>query len=383
MSAAVLLAVQQSAANDSILNETFNLFALISFEPLPIDVIVAYIQPKNQKCEKEEIYMALKQCSLFLFTENDDDVRLHRVVHEATELFRHRKGNEMKYSFKSEIVHERNRVQHAAKALYCFKDRDDEAKILPHLKLFNLVNNKSFFEEVWLGQNDSVLNNHEIAKIYIFFGQILRSNYQFKLSLEFLNISLQIWRNSDRDISIVFCELGKTHYEMGEYIISKDYHQRELESIIKVLGVNHIDVATTYNNLGLVHEAIGEMQQAKDYYIKALEIGKYALGPNHINVAESYDNLGSVYNAMGELEQAKDYHERAIEITKNALGPGHIRVATYYNNLGLVYERFGELEQAKDYHIKAIEIGKKCTRPETPKLCYILQQLRLGVPSYG
>ena len=43
MSAAVFLAVQKSAENDSILNETFNLFALISFEPLPIDIIVEYI----------------------------------------------------------------------------------------------------------------------------------------------------------------------------------------------------------------------------------------------------------------------------------------------------------------------------------------------------
>ena len=368
MSAAVLLAVQQSAANDSILNETFNLFALISFEPLPIDVIVAYIQQKNQKCEKEEIYLAIKHCSLFLFTENDNDVRLHRVVHEATELFRHRKGNEMKYSFESEIVNESNRLQQVAKALYCFKDIDDKTKILPHLKLFNLVNKKSFFEEGWLDPNDSVLKNHNIAKIYIFFGQTLRSNYQFKLALEFLNISLQIWRNSDRDISIVFCELGKTHYDLGEYNISKDYHQRQLESIIKVLGANHIDVATSYNHLGLVYEAMGELQQAKDYHKKAMEIYINVLGPNHIDVATSYNNIGLVYKAMGKLPQAKDYHQRAMEIYINVLGPNHINVAASYNNLGLVYEAMGELQQAKHYHERATEIKKNVLGPNHIKV---------------
>ena len=86
---------------------------------------------------------------------------------------------------------------------------------------------------------------------------------------------------------------------------------------------------------------------------------------------------------MGELGQAKDYHERAMEIWMNVLGPNHIDVATPYNNLGLVYEAMGELEQAKDYHERAIEIYMKCIRSKPYRRCYILQQFRFGVQSYG
>ena len=201
MSTAVHLAVQKAAENDFILCETFKLFALISFEPVPIGIIVKYIQQLDQNYEKEEIRLAVEQ--------------------------------------------------------------------------------------------------------------------------------------------------------------AKDYHQRAIEIWIKVLGPNHINVATSYNNLGVVYEAMGELEQAKDYLQRALEIRIKVLGPNHIDVATSYNNLGSVFKAMGELEQAKDYHLRALEIRINVLGPNHNKVVTSCNNLGLVYEAMGEVEQARNYHQRGIEIGLK------------------------
>ena len=294
MSAAVLLAVQKSAENDFILNEIFNLFALISFEPLPIDIIVKYIQQVNQNCEKEEIYLAIKHCSLLLLTENENDVRLHRVVHETTELFSNRKGNEIRSNFQSEMVNEIGRAQNVAKALYFFKDRDDKIKILPHLNSFYALNNKLCPQQNLLDPNSLVFNNREIAEIYIFFGQTLCNNYQFKLAQEYLNASLQIWKSPNRDLFHVFYELGKTHYCLGEYHKSKYYYQQALAIPRKEFGPNHIDVATSYNNLGSVHKALGELQQAKQYHQRAIEIKINVLGPKHTAVATSYTNLGSV-----------------------------------------------------------------------------------------
>ena len=57
-------------------------------------------------------------------------------------------------------------------------------------------------------------------------------------------------------------------------------------------------VATSYNILGSVFKAIGELEQAKDCHQRALEIWIKVLGPNHINVATSYNNLGFVYEGM-------------------------------------------------------------------------------------
>ena len=49
MSAAVLLAVEKSAEENFILDQTFDLFSLISFETLPIDIIENYIQQLNER----------------------------------------------------------------------------------------------------------------------------------------------------------------------------------------------------------------------------------------------------------------------------------------------------------------------------------------------
>ena len=336
MSSAVLLALQKSAENSFILNETFKLFALISFEPLPIDIIVKYIQQRDQNCEKEEIYLVIKHCSLFLFANIENDVQLHRVVHEATAL-----------------VGETDRVYDVAKALYCFKDRDDKIKILPHLRSFHAVN-KLFFRQDLLDSNGSV--QKKVQKMCVFFGQALRYNYQLNLALEFLNVGLQICKESDSNQLEVLYELGKTHYILGEFTKSKDYHQRALKIQTNTLGAKHIDIALSYNYLGLVHRRLGDLEQAKYYHQRALEIRINVLGAKHIDVAASYNNLGLVQKALGELEQAKDYHQQALKIRINMLGAKHIDVAASYNNLGLVYEAMGQLEQAMDYQQRALEI---------------------------
>ena len=354
MSAAVLLAVQKSAENDFILNQTFKLFALISFEPLPIDIIVKYIQQLEQTCEKEEIYLAIKHCSLFLLTENENDVRLHRVVHEATKLFSNGNEYEIRYSSQNETVNEKERILNVAKALYCFKDRDDKIKILPHLKSFNAVDKKLLSQQDLLDSNGS-----DLTKMYIFFGQILRHSYHFKLAVEFLQVCLEVRRDSDRDLFDVFCELGEAHYDLGECTKSKDYHEQAIAIATEEFGPNHIKVGRSCNNLGLVYQDIGQLDLAKDYYERAIEISTNVLGRNHADAATSYDNLGSVYHDMAKLVQAKHYHQQALEIRKKVLGPNHLDVSISYNNLALVYQDMGQLDLATDYHKRAMEISTK------------------------
>ena len=334
MSSAVLQALQKSTENNFILNETFNLFSLISFESLPIDIIIKYIRQLDQNVEKQDIYLAIKHCSLFLLNENENDVRMHRIVHEATEVLR-----------------KRDRVYDVAKALYSFKDRDDEIKILPHLKSFNLAS-----KPYLLDPNGSVLSNHESAEMLFYFAKTLSTNYQSKLALDFLNVNLQNSKKSEIDLVNIYLVLGETHYHLGEYTKSEDYHQQAIDIQMNILGLKHIDVATSYSYLGLVYQAMGELEQAKDYHQRAIDIEINILGANHINVATCYGNLGLVHQAMGELEQAKDYHQRAMDIRVNLLGPNHISVATSYNNLGIVCKAMGQLELAKDYHQRAMDI---------------------------
>ncbi|XP_046855871.1 uncharacterized protein LOC124448972 [Xenia sp. Carnegie-2017] len=122
---ASLLAVRQNAEESSILANVINFFSVISFDPIPRDIIVFYVQEMDPKHSKEDICLCLKDCSLFLHSENND-ISLHRIVHKAIIFYQSEHSNE-----EHEIE---TNVDQMSKALYMFKERDDEIKLMPHLK---------------------------------------------------------------------------------------------------------------------------------------------------------------------------------------------------------------------------------------------------------
>jgi tetratricopeptide (TPR) repeat protein/nucleoside-triphosphatase THEP1 len=372
MSAAVSLAVEKCAESNFILDHTFNLFSLISFEPLPVYIIVKYIQELNQNYEKEEIYLALKDCSLFLLTESEDcDVSLHRVVQEATKLLSDCKGLQTTYYTQTGIVNERVkvdvscRVKNILKALYHFHHRDDQIKMIPQLKALNTAMKKQFVEQDSLYSISLGFEKPKIYAIYHYFGKTLNDYCEYQLAVKFHNTNIQIWRDSENHNyrAFTFNQLGVSYIQMGELDKAKDYIQQALEIQKKQLGPNHVDVAHSYNNIGLLYSKKGELDQAQDYYQRALKIQEKQLGPNHVDVATYYNNIGFVYSKKGDLDQAKDYYQRALKIQEKQLGLNHVDVATYYNNIGEVYRKKGELDQAKDFHQRALKIQEKQLGP--------------------
>ena len=391
MSASVLLAVEKSAEENFILDQTFDLFSLISFETLPLNIIVNYIQQLDESFEKEEIYLTIKHCSLFLVEESEDiDVRLHHVVHEAIKSFSDCKKTKLKEDYESEnrgkvgSVGFLGRVQSLFKAkatknmkiplpflniiqrvVKSFRARDDKTKIVPHLKAFYENINHLLPESNPLYSLIAGIQKYEIMIIYKFFGRCLRDQCEFNLALQFQKVNLLLYQNCKNHpfLADIHVDLSSLYHDIGEFDKAKEHVQQSLQIRIKALGPTHVDVASSYNNLGLVYESKGQLEQAKDYHQRSLDILIKALGPMHNSVATSYNNLGSVYRAMGQLERAKDYHQRSLEIKIKALGPTHVDVARLYNNLGLVYESMGHLEQAKEYHQKSLDITIRALGP--------------------
>ncbi|XP_046855189.1 uncharacterized protein LOC124448236 [Xenia sp. Carnegie-2017] len=117
---ASLLAVRQNAEESLIITNVINFFSVISFDPIPRDIIVFYVQEIDPKHSKEDICLHLKDCSLFLHSENND-ISLHRIVHKAIIVYQSEHSNE-------EHEMETN-VDQISKALYMFKERDDEIKL--------------------------------------------------------------------------------------------------------------------------------------------------------------------------------------------------------------------------------------------------------------
>ena len=370
MSRAVSLAVEISSENNLILNHTFNLFSLISFEPLPVEIVAKYIQGLDQNYDKEDIYLTLKDCSLFLVTETEDcDVSVHRVVHEAAKWLSNCKVSETTYYFQSGIPNEAAnvdaaiRVQNVLKALCGFEDRDDQIKMIPHLKAFNTAIKKLFVEQDSLHSIRLAFEKPEIFKIFLFFGRTLNNFSEYKLALKFHETNLGISRDSRKYMARLFNEFGDTYRKLGEFDQAEDYYQKALEIEVKQLGPNHVDVATSYNNIGQVYSKKGDFDKAMDYYQRALEIKEKQLCPNHVDVAVSYNNIGLVYSKKGDFDKAMDYFQRALEIQEKQLSPNRVHVALSYKNIGLVYSKKGDFDKAVDYYERALETEEKQLGP--------------------
>lgn len=81
----------------------------------------------------------------------------------------------------------------------------------------------------------------------------------------------------------------------------------------KLLGQDHLAVATSLNNLGVGLKRKGHLQEAEDAYMHSLAIRKQALGEEHVIVAQSFHNLAALKEVMGEQQAAEELYRKAIK----------------------------------------------------------------------
>ena len=369
MSRAILLAVERCAKN-IIWNHIFHLFSLISLEPMPLSVIVHYVQQHGEELDAEDIKIEIKDCSLFILFENTDTyIRLHRVIHDAIKIFCHDGRSELENVSTSEtpmnepVFSNQTMIENVLRTLYEFQNRSDKIRLIPHLKAFTAEIKNLFQGYGALHSISQKFSKPEIVEIYLFFAKTLRYHCSLNIAMEYCQVALEIQKKelgpNHVDVASSYNSLGMVNTDKGDLEKAKEYHQLALEIRKEQLGPNHVDVATSYNNLGTVYQNKGDLEKAKEFYQLALKIQKEQLGPNHVDVATSYNNLGTVKRKTGDLEKAKENYQFALDIQKEKLGPNHVDVARSYNNLGAVYSDTGKLEKAKEYYQLALEIQKE------------------------
>ncbi|XP_028403173.1 uncharacterized protein LOC114525914 [Dendronephthya gigantea] len=307
MSTAVLLAVEKCAGNNTILEHAFNLFSLISFEPLPLDLVVKYVQ-QQEDLEAEDIIP----------------------------------------TFKTLLVLDRLGPKHTNVAI-SYSNLGDVCYDKGHLDLAN-----DYYQRALEIELDRLGPNHtNVAMSYSNLGDVCKRKGDLDLANDYYQRALEIQLDrlgpKHTNVAISYSNLGDVCYSKGDLDIANDYYQRALEIQLDRLGPNHTNVAISYSNLGDVCKSKGDLERANDYYQCALEIDLDRLGPNHTNVAITYSKLGSVCESKGDLDLANDYYQRGLEIQLD-------RVAISYSNLGDVCKSKGDLERANDYYQCALEI---------------------------
>jgi len=159
--------------------------------------------------------------------------------------------------------------------------------------------------------------------------------------------------------------LGLLYADMGNYSQAEPLYQRSLAIREKVLGKEHLLVAQSLNNLAELYRAMGNYSQAEPLYQRSLAILEKVPGKEY-PYAISLNNLALLYQAMGNYSQAELLFQRSLAIREKVLGKEHLAVATSLNNLALLYRDMGNYSQAETLLQRSLAIREKLLGKEHP-----------------
>ncbi|MFY7804411.1 MAG: DUF2225 domain-containing protein, partial [Limnoraphis robusta] len=122
-------------------------------------------------------------------------------------------------------------------------------------------------------------------------------------------------------------------YEQGKYNEAIPIAERVLEIRERILGENHLDVASSMAWLAFLYSSQGRYSEAEPLYIQALEMYQKLLGTEHPDVATSLNNLALLYKSQGRYNEAEPLLKQALEMYQKLLGTEHPDVASSLHNL--------------------------------------------------
>ena len=148
-------------------------------------------------------------------------------------------------------------------------------------------------------------------------------------------------------------------HQQGKYNEAIYLAEKALVIREKVLGQEHLSVATSLNYLAILYRLQGNYDKAEPLYVRALAISEKVLDQEHPSVAISLDNLALLYQSQGNYSKAEPMHLRALAILEKVLGREHPSVATSLNNLAGLYRLQGNYSKAEPLYVRALAIREK------------------------
>jgi CHAT domain-containing protein/Tfp pilus assembly protein PilF len=198
-----------------------------------------------------------------------------------------------------------------------------------------------------------------------------------------LEIRERILGENHLDVASSMAWLAFLYSSQGRYSEAEPLYIQALEMYQKLLGTEHPDVATSLNNLALLYKSQGRYNEAEPLFKQALEMRQKLLGTEHPDVASSLHNLASLYFSQGRYNQAEPLFKQALEMRQKLLGTEHPSVATSLHNLALLYRSQGRYNQAEPLYIQALEMYQKLLGTEHPHVATSLNNLALLYRSQG
>lgn len=190
-----------------------------------------------------------------------------------------------------------------------------------------------------------------------------------------LSVKEKILGPEHLDVATSLNGLGRLALDAGDFALAQERYERVLAIREKALGPDHPDVGASLNNLGLARSGLGDFAGARSLLERSLGIKEKAVGPDHPSVAASLNSLARVLAATGDHAAARRLQERAQGVWEKAVGPDHPNVAAGLNNLAIMLRTVGDYAGAQPLYERALSIREKALGSNHPAVAASLDGL--------
>ncbi|MFQ5995647.1 MAG: tetratricopeptide repeat protein [Acidiferrobacterales bacterium] len=179
--------------------------------------------------------------------------------------------------------------------------------------------------------------------------------------------------NEDQKMVAQVNQMAAFNRAQGRPQQAKPLLKRALRIQEKILGPEHVELATTLNHLALCYRALGEPRKAKTLLKRALQIQRRTLGDEQLELADTLDRLALCYIEEEQHDKARALLKWATRIQLATLGPHHSDLACSLERLARVYQALGKHRKAEDRYRRALAIWEKSLGKRHPNVARALE----------
>ncbi|CAF4329151.1 unnamed protein product [Rotaria sp. Silwood2] len=204
---------------------------------------------------------------------------------------------------------------------------------------------------------------HIIADCYYTLGCIEMEKNMYDSSLKFhqksLETKLKILKENDLSIADSYNSIGRIYFKKSDYKQAFSSYYRALKITIQANGEYHSNVAICYTNLGGIYQKQEDYIDALECHQQALAIRQRNLSIDQPDLGISHNNIAIIHLCLGHYDLALEHYRMSLKILQNTLHPLHPEIAVCYCGLGFIYEKKDQLEEALSYYDKTATIYRQ------------------------
>ncbi|MFZ9977614.1 MAG: adenylate/guanylate cyclase domain-containing protein [Candidatus Kapaibacteriota bacterium] len=206
--------------------------------------------------------------------------------------------------------------------------------------------------EQLLNDNEQVLSETNIAKIYLAIGQ----TQIISMNLEDAELSLSKAKdNSTYESDCIF--RANILYAQGNVLkIKGEYKQAQskyTDALNELNGTSEFTLlANGYVFLGMLYFDQSYFDLAFSMYVKAQAL--YEMDSNFYGKSAVFINLGNIYRRLSDNQKALEYYQKSLELNQGLDRKSGI--ANVYASMGNIYFHLNDFEKAALYYRNSIEM---------------------------